>query len=89
VVRLRRASERWRCARRFALWFGLPVLLLWSPWVAKAIWYTGNPVYPFLHAWFGGPDWSPELAAKLSAFLRGLGMGRSWSDYLLLPWRVV
>lgn len=72
-----------------AAWFAAPALLLWLPWIAKAVWYTGNPAYPFLYGWFGGPDWSAELAAKLFAYLHGMGMGREPLDYLLLPWRVV
>jgi len=55
----------------------------------KSAWYTGNPVYPFLHAWFGGPDWNEELSTHLSAWQRGIGMGRGVADYVLLPLRVI
>jgi len=70
-------------------WFALPALALWSPWLAKAAWYTGNPVYPFLYGWFGGPDWSAALAEQWAAWQRSMGMGRTLQDYLLLPVRVI
>ena len=50
---------------------------------------TGNPVYPFLFSVFGGPEWSADLGARLGEWQQGIGMGRSWLDYLLLPIRVV
>ncbi len=70
-------------------WFALPALVLWSPWVVKAASYTGNPVYPFLYGWFGGPDWSAALGEQLAAWQRSIGMGRTLRDYLLLPVRVI
>ncbi|MCP4654617.1 MAG: hypothetical protein GY856_04260 [bacterium] len=76
-------------ARRFALRFVLPILLLSLPWILKAAWYTGNPVYPLLHEWFGGPDWSSTLTAQLGAWHASIGMGRTLGDYLLLPLRVI
>jgi hypothetical protein len=70
-------------------WFALPALVLWSPWLVKAASYTGNPVYPFLYGWFGGPDWSAALGEQLAAWQRSMGMGRTLRDYLLLPVRVI
>jgi len=69
--------------------FGVPVLAMGLPWVVRAALATGNPVYPFAYDWFGGPDWSPRLAAAFSDWQRSIGMGREPLDYLLLPWRVV
>lgn len=84
------AAGRGRAAARgFLLRFALPVAALWIPWLVKSAWYTGNPVYPFLHSLFGGPDWNDELGAHLSAWQREIGMGRGPTDYLLLPLRVI
>ncbi len=82
------AAER-AAAGGFLVRFALPVAALWVPWLVKAAWYTGNPFYPFLHAWFGGPDWNEELAGHLSAWQWEIGMGRGVLDYLLLPLRVI
>ncbi|MEM6792464.1 MAG: hypothetical protein AAF725_00655 [Acidobacteriota bacterium] len=73
-----------------AAFFTLPVLAFAAPWWIKAWLHTGNPVYPWAHSLLGGPDWSPTLAEKLSAWQRdGIGMGREPLDYLLLPFRVI
>jgi hypothetical protein len=75
--------------RQFLTWFVLPVVALSLPWFIKAAWYTGNPAYPLLYRWFGGPDWSPTLATQLTQLMKGIGMGRTVTDYLLLPFRVI
>ncbi|HSM52480.1 MAG TPA: hypothetical protein VLA75_13865 [Thermoanaerobaculia bacterium] len=72
-----------------ALGLVLPVALLLAPWLLRSAWETGNPVYPMLHGWLGGPEWGAGLTERLVAWQRGMGMGRSAIDYLLLPWRVV
>lgn len=86
AARQRRLGGALRC---LAAWFFLPAVALWTPWLAKAWWATGNPFYPFLHRWLGGPDWSPSLSARLAAWQSSIGMGREPLDYLLLPWRVI
>ena len=40
------------------LLFGAGALLAFSPWLVKNALLTGNPVYPFAYAWFGGKAWS-------------------------------
>ncbi|MEJ2084441.1 MAG: hypothetical protein P8Y44_02020 [Acidobacteriota bacterium] len=67
----------------------LPSVLLVLPWLIKTWFLTGNPVYPFLFALFGGPEWSLELQRQLAGWQRSIGMGRSPVDYLLLPARVI
>ncbi len=69
--------------------FAAPILLLWLPWVWRSFRLTGNPFYPFFWDLFGGPDWNAALGDQLLAWQRGMGMGRSPLDYLLLPWRVL
>lgn len=75
--------------KKLSLFFMLPTLLLALPWSIKAAWYTGNPCYPFLYSWFGGPDWSMRLTDQFTFWQQSIGMGRSWIDYLLLPFRVM
>jgi len=92
VVALRAAARRvgWpRGLRVVALGLALPSALLLAPWLLRSAWETGDPLYPMLHGWFGGPEWSAGLTERLVAWQRGMGMGRSAVDYLLLPWRVV
>ncbi len=74
---------------RFVASFGLPVAVLWAPWLIKAAWYTGNPAYPFFHRWLGGPDWSQALTGQFQTWQSSIGMGRELLDYLLLPVRVI
>lgn len=68
--------------------FALPVALLWIPWLLKATWYTGNPLYPLFHPLLGGPDWSSSLAERFGHWQSSIGMGRGPLDYLLLPFRI-
>ena len=72
-----------------ALRFVLPVLVLWLPWLVKAWLGTGNPVYPFGYALFGGIEWSSGLAIQFSQWQSSIGMGRDVLDYILLPMRVI
>lgn len=70
-------------------WWVVPSLLLGAPWLIKNWLLTGNPVYPLLYEWFGGPEWSSRLSEQHAAWQRAIGMGRQWIDYLLLPFRVI
>jgi hypothetical protein len=66
----------------------VPAIALALPWHVKSWLETGNPVYPLLYGVFGGADWSADLASRAAAWQKGLGMGRSPADFLLLPFRV-
>jgi hypothetical protein len=89
LARAARAGGLGPASRTFLLRFALPVLLLWLPWLVKSTWYTGNPVYPLLFGWLGGPEWSADLSARFLAWQRSIGMGREPIDYLWLPVRVL
>jgi len=52
-------------ARRIAV-FAAGALLAFSPWAFRNVSFTGNPVYPFAYAWFGGANWSAEQAQQWS-----------------------
>ena len=60
--------------------------MLAAPWHLKAWIETGNPVYPFFFAHFGGSEWSAELAAELLALSAAAG-GRL-ADLPWLPLRL-
>ncbi|HMB03964.1 MAG TPA: hypothetical protein VKP69_09525, partial [Isosphaeraceae bacterium] len=51
---------------RVALAFGLGCTLVTSPWLAKNVIDTGNPVYPLAYHIFGGRHWDPAREAKWS-----------------------
>jgi hypothetical protein len=59
--------------------------LCWMGWN----WVTlDNPVYPMAYFLFGGRGWNSSRALSMSLYFDTFGMGRSLSDYLLLPWRL-
>jgi hypothetical protein len=78
-----------KALQQFLGFFCLPVIGLGLPWGIKSLWYTGNPVYPFLFQWFGGVEWSAPLATDLNNWYQRMGMGHSFWDYLCLPVRVI
>lgn len=78
-----------RGLRDIGIYFLPPIVLLSLPWILKAAWYTGNPVYPFLYGVFGGPDWSHNCSRQFAAWQSSIGMGRSMGDYIMLPFRVI
>lgn len=89
LVRSIRMGDARASFARFGRRFALPVVALSAPWLMKAAWYTGNPIYPFLFDSFGGPDWNTILAARFAAWQQEIGMGRELLDYVLLPVRVM
>jgi hypothetical protein len=74
-------------ARGIALAAGLAVAVL-APWLAKNQVFMGNPVYPVLEGLFDGRYWDTVQAERLAAWQRGMGMGRGFQDYILLPFRL-
>jgi hypothetical protein len=59
--------------------------LCWMVWNWMAF---GNPVYPMAYFLFGGRGWDSSRALSMSIYFDVYGMGRTLSDYLLLPWRL-
>jgi hypothetical protein len=53
-------AVRFRRGMLFALGAGVA----FSPWLIRNTAFTGNPVYPFAYAWFGGAAWSAEQDAQ-------------------------
>ncbi|HUV86827.1 MAG TPA: glycosyltransferase family 39 protein [bacterium] len=58
------------------------------PWLAKAYVEQGNPVFPVCYDFFGGRGFTPEQAGRVASWLTGMGRGRGFLDYVLLPYRI-
>ncbi len=80
IITLRYRSDIPRLLRSL-LWFGAPALLVFSPWLIKNIWATGNPVYPLFF-----PAGSMS-ALRLSLYQGGQPWG-NWLDIPFLPARL-
>jgi hypothetical protein len=89
LVRLPRGNGLRRTLVDLATCFLAPIVLLASPWMLKAAWFTGNPVYPFLYDVFAGPDWSQSCGRQFADWQSSMGMGRTVLDYIRLPYRVI
>ncbi len=75
----------WRSFVGSCLALGLPAVIVASPWYLKNWLWFGNPVYPL---YFGAAGWDPARLDLYNAYLNSYGVGRSWLDYLLLPWNL-
>ncbi|MDO9559166.1 MAG: glycosyltransferase family 39 protein [Syntrophales bacterium] len=73
---------------RMLLLYGVIVAIVGSPFYIKNWIVTGNPFYPFLYGIFGGRGWEPQQAQFYDFFVQSLGMGRTFLDYILLPWNL-
>lgn len=67
------------------IYFGLAAGIVAGAWYIKNWILTGNPVYPLA---FGGPGWDPLENQILNDYVYSFGVGKSWSDFLLLPYNV-
>lgn len=74
-------------ARTLAL-SGLLAVALGSPWYLRNWMWTGNPVYPFAYALFGGKNWSQEQAEAYRHDQLKFGMGREPAMLVLAPWHL-
>jgi len=76
--------------------FGLIGLLIASPWLIKNLAYTGNPVYPLAHSWFGGGEWTARNTELMAEKFQEKGKRRDenneivpenpWAAFLRIPW---
>ena len=65
--------------------FGVSAGLVMGTWYIKNWLWTGNPVYPLI---FGGPGWDALESRVLNDYVGTFGTGKTWLDYLLLPFNV-
>src|SRR6202035_3839669 len=47
---------------RDLLLFSAIALLVLAPWYGRIVYYTGNPVFPFMERVFGRSSWAPSIA---------------------------
>ncbi|MCX5819019.1 MAG: glycosyltransferase family 39 protein [Deltaproteobacteria bacterium] len=83
----RRKAETLHVLRLLALYVAA-AFIAGSPFYLKNWVMTGNPFHPFFYGIFGGRGWDGDQARLYDLFIQSLGMGRSFLDYLLLPWNV-
>jgi Dolichyl-phosphate-mannose-protein mannosyltransferase len=87
LLRHRTADESKEALRDLARYL-IPVVLFSAPFYLKSWFLTGNPVYPFMYSVFDGRGLDPDLARLYNGLYQYMGMGRSWLDFLLLPWNM-
>lgn len=79
---------------RDALLFGLFALAVMAPWYGRILYFTGNPVFPFLSGIFGANDTTPTHFRSLT-LLPSFGddfpahLGAGLHRLLTLPWDLV
>ncbi len=69
-----------------AFYFGLLAAAFGAPWWLRNIINTGNPVYPLAWGVFGGGEWTQTAADIYSEKLGSKGIGRTFEDFLRIPW---
>ena len=72
-----------------SLWIAyyLPILILAAPWLIKNIFFTGNPIAPFLSNLLPNPDFRPTDYNVWMEYLRSWkGFEGGWVDILRGPW---
>ena len=83
-------QSTWSSMLKLVTSFSLGVFLFGSPFYIKNLIMTGNPLFPTLFDFFGGRDWSTELAhlakTHFDAYKRPAGEG--FMNFLLSPWRL-
>ena len=62
--------------------FGLPALIIASPWYLKNVIWTGNPFFPFF---IRNEIINPAEMKIWFDYRASFGVGTRWYDYLLLP----
>ena len=76
-----------------ALIFAGVVFLVAGPWLARSIYYSGNPLFPFFEdfftAVFGHGQIAPEDFREMIGASLGIGSGRSVYAFFALPWRFI
>ena len=69
------------------IYWGITIVV-GCPFYVKNLILTGNPFYPLFYEVFGGKGWNAELTRIHDIFLKHLGMGRDFWDYVRLPWNL-
>jgi len=82
--------KRWRAVEVMKLQarYWLIVAALFLPWIMRAWYYTGNPVFPAANSLFQSPYFTPAMEQAAQAAYENEGIGQSLSALLKLPWAV-
>jgi hypothetical protein len=71
---------------KLALLYVSIALALFLPWILRAWFYTGNPVFPAANGIFKSPYFPPSMMEAAAAAYANEGMGTSLRALLQLPW---
>lgn len=83
-----RQRNQWRIALKQFILYGLIALAVVAPWYLKAWIQTGNPVWPFFFAWFGGKNWDNFGTGLFEGFIRQPNMVLNFWNWLTGFWQV-
>ncbi|PYS54386.1 MAG: hypothetical protein DMG13_08495 [Acidobacteria bacterium] len=53
---------------------GAVIVVMVGPWLIGNYSHFGNPVFPLLHEWLGGAEWSADQAVRLQAEVMGASL---------------
>ncbi len=70
-------------------WSGCFAFLVFLPWITKNIIWAGNPVFPLMKGFFGGPALDAALPGLKPITHRFALYGESWTDVVLIPLRML
>lgn len=70
------AISRRSALAKQAVLVGVVAVAIASPWYIKNVVWNGNPVYPFFHSVFKGPNWDDRRSAIYQNEQRTFGVGR-------------
>ena len=76
----------WRKKLDTALRFILIALFLFSPYMLKNFYYTGNPLYPFFASYIPYETFTYDYMSAYLATLDLVGRGRSFADLIRYPY---
>ncbi len=71
--------------------FAVVVLIFMGPWWMRNYFYSGNPFTPLFMQFLGGSDqvnWDSNRALMMNQYVKSFGMGRSLTDFFLLPYNL-
>jgi hypothetical protein len=84
---LLRSGRPGQAVRAFVL-YGVVSFVVVAPWYVKAWFFTGNPIWPFLHPVLGGSNWDALGSTYLMGFLHATNMPLTVGNWLTGFWQV-
>ena len=87
IQALRKGEGPRRAAGLLLRYFAI-TLAVFLPWMARAWYHTGNPVFPLANGVFHSAYFTPAMEEAALAAYQNEGVGRSVPALLALPWTV-